>query len=103
MTAIDGRSACSSSSAANSPSMTATMARPGNQRRIVSSTKRAHSVTVRWRSPWRSDHALLGVRAVSTGKPQTRPANGTSTSTMALSQRRPRLVGFGVSARWLAS
>jgi len=60
MTAMDGRSACSSSSAANSPSITATMGRFGNQRRIVSST-------------------------------------------IALSQRRPRLVGFGVSARWLAS
>ena len=79
------------------------MVRPGSQRRKVSSTRRAHSVTVRWRRPWRSDHALLGVSTVSTGKAQMRPAKGTSTSTMALSQRRPRLVGFGMSARQLAS
>ena len=79
------------------------MARFGSQRLKISSTMRAHSVTVRWRCPWRSDQALLGVSAVSTGKPQIRPANGTPTSTMALSQRRPRLVGFGVSARRLAS
>ncbi len=100
---MDGRSACSSSKAANSPSITATMGRLGSQRLKVSSTMRAHSVTGRWRRPWRSDHALLGVSAVSTGKPQMRPANGTSTNTIALSQRRPRLVGFGMSARRLAS
>jgi hypothetical protein len=46
---------------------------------------------------------LLGVSAVSTGRAQMRPAKGTSTSTIALSQRRPRLVGFGRSARRLAS
>jgi len=46
---------------------------------------------------------LLGVSAVSTGNAQMRPANGTSTSTIALSQRRPRLVGLGTSARRLAS
>jgi hypothetical protein len=70
------------------------MDRPGSQRRTVSSTSRAHSVTGRWRRPWRSHHALLGVSAVSTGKAQTRCAKGTSTRTMALSQRRPRLTAF---------
>jgi len=47
--------------------------------------------------------AIEGRSAVSTGKPQMRPANGTSAGTIAFSQRRPRLVGFGVSARRLAS
>jgi hypothetical protein len=61
---------------------------------MASSIKRAHSVTVRWRCPCRSDQALLGVSAVSTGNAQMRPANGTSTSTIALSQRRPRPVTF---------
>jgi hypothetical protein len=83
--------------------MTATMARSGNQRRMASSARRAHAVTGRWRRPCCSDHALLGASALSTGKAQIRCANGTSTSTMALSQRRPRLVGLGMSARRLGS
>ena len=49
-----------SSRAANSPSMTATMGRPCSQRWSASSIRRAHSVTVRWRRPCRSDQALLG-------------------------------------------
>jgi hypothetical protein len=83
--------------------MTATIGRSGSQRRRTSSTWRAHAVTGRWRRPWRSDQALLGVSAVSTGKAQMRPAKGASTSTIALSQRRPRAVGFGRSARRLGS
>ncbi len=70
-----------------------------SQRWMASSIKRAHSVTVRWRFPCLSDQALLGVSAVSTGNAQIRPANGTSTSTIALSQRRPRLVSPATAAQ----
>ena len=71
---------------------------------------RARAATGGVRGTAGSDHwrcvclpRLLGDKAISTGRAQMRPANGMSASTTALSQRRLRLVGFGMSARRLGS
>jgi hypothetical protein len=64
-----GLSASSNSSAANSPSITATSSRSGNQRCSHSIRARAQAVVGRSRRPLASHQERLGTRAVSIGRP----------------------------------
>jgi hypothetical protein len=85
---------CRSRAARNSraekpPSATSTNGRPGIQRRACRTSCRPQSVSFLRRSPRSRQYRSEGARAVKNGSAQTRPAQGTGTSSIKPSQRSP--------------